>query len=165
MRVLSWRKLKTSTICCCYAFCCCCAASTATLLSSIAFNVLCGFSLLTCFITSSDCGCSIGKKNISEWISSRLFAERRNEETRESWSCDGTLMKVFFSRYAGEKEEKGQTNISENDEENFLITTSVIGFSGTTSMFSHWTLTLWFIGAGEAAVQVELSTPQFSLPR
>lgn len=66
----------------------------------------------------------------------------------------------YFSRDMRERERKGQTSISENDEENFLIT-SVIGFSRTTSLFSHWTLTLWFIRAVEAAIQV--SAAYFSL--
>lgn len=95
------------------------------LFSSIVFNIFlcsffCGFSLLTCFIISSDCGCTIGNE-ISLNESSRLFERRRRRNTWESSSV--TLTKVFcglFVWYAGSKEkERVKVHIVINEQKTF----------------------------------------------
>jgi hypothetical protein len=106
--------------------------------------------LLTCFIISSDCGCSIGKY-LFEWIFSIVREERNEYDSWESFSKEMTFNEsifFFFVLFPNERAacgRKGQSSTSHKRVENFLIT-NLIGFLGEndilfSAIFSRWTLT------------------------
>lgn len=110
------------------------------------FSFLLWFSLLTCFITSSDCGCSIGNEISLNLLN--CFSKKRKTSLQKKEKLKKVLQRQVFATSQRESERrKGQSEHPEMSEKKTFWSRGGWLWLGkqhkmTFGLFSHWTLRL-----------------------